>query len=188
VDGLRQHLLPGSGLTKQQDCRVGLRDLRDFLKHAQESRRLAHDSLRRSDLCGILQIGIFSLKPVLRIFISAIAFSSFSCSRFRATAMGEYFTTSVNRANQIVRPWAGIAEGRESNSADDAPADAKRDAQMRMHSGPSEIFRLANRFGRKIIGRVLYREHFAGAKSGNEPVKLRRKADLAGRVDPFDSG
>ena len=89
--------------------------------------------------------------------------------------MGEYFTHERQPCNQIVRPRAGIAKGCESNSADNASADAKRDAQMRMHSRPSEIFRLANRFGRKIIGRVLYREHFAGAKSGNEPVKLRGK-------------
>ena len=61
MDGLRQHLLAGSGLAKQQDGRVGLRDLPDFVEHAQKQRRSAHDTLRRSDLCGVLEIGILSL-------------------------------------------------------------------------------------------------------------------------------
>jgi hypothetical protein len=175
VDGLRQHLLPGSGLTKQQDCRVGLRDLRDFLKHAQKTRRLAHDSLRRSELCGVLQIGILSLKPVLQNLYLRHRLEQLFLLALSRDGMSEYFTHERQPCNQIVRPGAGIAKGCESNGADDAPADAKRDAQMRMHSRPSEIFRLANRFGWKIIGRVLYREHLAGTKSGNEPVKLRRK-------------
>jgi hypothetical protein len=57
---------------------------------------------------------------------------------------------------------------------------------MRMEPRPFEIFRLADRFWRKIIGRVLYREDLASAKFGNKPGKMRRKGPRRRRLDPFD--
>src|SRR4051812_28795312 len=188
MDGLRQHLLAGPGLAQQQDGRTRLRDVPDILKHAQKPRRPAHHTLRRSDLCGLLQIGILSLKPILQNLYLGHRLEKLFVLTLTRDSMSEYFTYQRQSCNQIVWPGAGTAKGRESNRADDSPADAKRDAQMRMHSRPSEIFRLANRFGGKIINWVLYREHFAGAKSGDEPVKLRRKGTQRGRIDPLDSG
>ena len=46
MDGLRQHLFASPGFAEQKDCRVGLRDLSDFIQYAPEARRLAYDAMR----------------------------------------------------------------------------------------------------------------------------------------------
>jgi len=46
---------------------------------------------------------------------------------------------------------------------------------MRVEAGPHEIFSLAHRFRRKILGRVLHLEYLTGLELGDKPPKLRRK-------------
>ncbi len=102
--------------------------------------------------------------------------------------MGEYFAHERQPCNQIVRPGASSAKSCESNGADNAPTNAKWDAKMRMHSRPSEIFRLADRFRRQIFDRALHSEHFASPESSNKPGKLCRKGTRWCRLDSLDGG
>ena len=102
--------------------------------------------------------------------------------------MRKYLAHEPEPRDQIVRPGAGFAERCEGNGADDAATDAKRDAQMRMHSRPPEIFGLADRFRRKISTGACNSKHLAGAEFGNKPGKLCRKGTRWRRLDTLDGG
>src|SRR5258708_7599542 len=90
--------------------------------------------------------------------------------------MSKHFAHERQPRNQIVRPCACFTESRESDRTDNAPTNAKRNAQMRMEPRPFEIFRLADRFWRQVIDRVLHREDLASAKFSNKPGEVARVA------------
>ena len=102
--------------------------------------------------------------------------------------MCEHAAHQHEPCDQVVGPAAGLAEGRESDSSNNGAADAERDAQMRMHSGVPEIFGLAERFRRKILGRVLHRKNLAGAEFGDKPGKLRWERAQRRRIDAVYGG
>jgi hypothetical protein len=89
--------------------------------------------------------------------------------------VGKHLTNKLEPSDQIVRPSASFAEGRESNRPDNVAADPKRNAQMGMESRPFEIFSLADRFWWKIIRWISYCEDLTSTEFCNKPGKLRWK-------------
>src|SRR5258705_13195001 len=100
--------------------------------------------------------------------------------------MSKHFAHERQPRNQIVRPCACFTESRESDRTDNAPTNAKLNAQMRMEPRPFEIFRLSDRFWRQVIYMVLHREDLACAKFINKSGLVLREVTLRRLHVPFD--
>ncbi len=97
----------------------------------------------------------------------------------------EHLADEPDPRNQIVWPIARFSEGRERNGSYNSAANTKRDAQMRAETRPLDIFGLAHRFRREIVGRILDDKRLSGAKLADKPLKPRGKRTQGRSLDPF---
>ena len=120
----------------------------------------------------MLEVGVLALETILQDPYLRQGGQQLFLLAFSRDSMRKHLAYELEPRHEVIRVDAGLMQRRKGDHADNAAANAKRDAQMPAQAGPLAIFSLGGRLRREIAWKPL--NDLASAQLGKKPFDFRR--------------